>query len=39
MEFVASGKRNIKRDYEEKRDEYLALGVSEYWVIDRFGPP
>ena len=36
VEFVASGKRNIKRDYEEKRDEYLALGVSEYWVIDRF---
>jgi Uma2 family endonuclease len=20
----------------EKRDEYLAIGVAEYWVIDRF---
>jgi Uma2 family endonuclease len=25
-----------RRDYEEKRREYLALGVVEYWVIDRF---
>ena len=24
------------RDYEEKRDEYLAAGVKEYWIIDRF---
>lgn len=23
------------RDYEQKRDEYLAAGVREYWVIDR----
>ncbi len=36
VEFVSSGKRNRIRDYEEKRDEYLALGVREYWVIDRF---
>jgi Uma2 family endonuclease len=36
VEFVSEGKRDRKRDYEEKRDEYLALGVQEYWVIDRF---
>jgi Uma2 family endonuclease len=36
VEFVSQGKRNWLRDYEEKRREYLALGVKEYWVIDRF---
>ena len=36
VELVSSGKRNLIRDYEEKRDEYLAIGVREYWVIDRF---
>jgi Uma2 family endonuclease len=35
-EFVSTGKRDVKRDYEEKRDEYMAMNVSEYWVIDRF---
>lgn len=35
-EFVSSGKRHQKRDYEEKRDEYLAMNVQEYWVVDRF---
>jgi Uma2 family endonuclease len=35
-EFVSSGKRDRRRDYQEKRDEYLAIKVSEYWVIDRF---
>ncbi len=35
-EFVSAGKRDWKRDYEEKRDEYLEVGVREYWVIDRF---
>jgi Uma2 family endonuclease len=35
-EFVSAGKRNWLRDYEEKRDEYLELGVKEYWVFDRF---
>jgi Uma2 family endonuclease len=24
------------RDYEEKREEYLSIGVVEYWVFDRF---
>lgn len=36
VEFVSPGRRNWLRDYVQKRDEYLALGVREYWVIDRF---
>lgn len=36
VEFVSEGKRDRKRDYEEKRDEYMEIGVSEYWIIDRF---
>jgi Uma2 family endonuclease len=36
VEFVSEGKRSWRRDYVEKRDEYLALGVKEYWIIDRF---
>ncbi len=36
IEFVSPGRRNWRRDYVEKRDEYLAVGVKEYWVIDRF---
>jgi Uma2 family endonuclease len=36
IEFVSAGKRDRKRNYEEKRDEYLEVGVHEYWVIDRF---
>ena len=36
VEFVSAGRRNWLRDYEAKRDEYLAIGVKEYWVIDRF---
>jgi Uma2 family endonuclease len=35
-EFVSKRKRDRVRDYEEKRREYRAIGVSEYWVIDRF---
>ena len=36
VEFVSAGRRNAQRDYLEKRDEYLAAGVKEYWVFDRF---
>ncbi|MDR3619537.1 MAG: Uma2 family endonuclease [Paludisphaera borealis] len=36
IEFVSSGRRDAFRDYEEKREEYLAAGVKEYWIIDRF---
>jgi Uma2 family endonuclease len=36
VEFVSKRKRDRWRDYVEKRREYLALGVQEYWIIDRF---
>lgn len=36
VEIVSPGKRARQRDYEEKRNEYLAIGVGEYWIIDRF---
>ena len=29
-------RRDYQRDYEQKRTEYLGVGVAEYWVIDRF---
>ena len=35
-EFVSSGKSDRKRDYEEKRAEYMAIKVKEYWILDRF---
>jgi Uma2 family endonuclease len=36
VEFVSRSRRDWLRDYEEKRREYLAIGVAEYWIIDRF---
>jgi Uma2 family endonuclease len=36
VEFVSEGRRNRLRDYYEKRAEYLAAGIREYWIIDRF---
>lgn len=36
IEFVSKRRRDVLRDYEVKRDEYLAAGVQSYWVIDRF---
>lgn len=36
VEFVSARKRDFRRDYEAKRVEYLAIGVREYWIIDRF---
>jgi Uma2 family endonuclease len=36
VEFVSAGRRNRRRDYEEKRDEYEKAGLDEYWIIDRF---
>lgn len=36
VEFVSAQRRDMIRDYELKRDEYLAAGVKEYWIIDRF---
>lgn len=35
-EFVSRRKRDHIRDYEEKRREYPAAGVKEYWIIDPF---
>ncbi len=34
VEFVSERKRDWMRDYVLNRDEYLALGIREYWVID-----
>jgi Uma2 family endonuclease len=36
VEFVSKGRRNLLRDYVDKRREYLAAGVQEYWVLNRF---
>src|SRR6516162_1863153 len=36
VEFVSSGKRNRARDYVEKKQEYGAAGLKEYWIFDRF---
>jgi Uma2 family endonuclease len=36
VEFVSGSRRDWLRDYEEKRREYLALGIAEYWLVDRF---
>ncbi len=36
VEFVSEGKRHWTRDYVDKRAEYLALGMAEYWIFDRF---
>lgn len=36
IEFVSKSRRDFVRDYQEKRAEYLAAGVREYWIIDRF---
>jgi Uma2 family endonuclease len=36
VEFVSAGKRNRERDYIHKKREYMAVGIKEYWIIDRF---
>ena len=36
IEFVSAGKRNRHRDYVEKCNQYIACGVKEHWIIDRF---
>jgi Uma2 family endonuclease len=36
VEFVSGRKRDRVRDYETKRDEYRAIKIKEYWIIDRF---
>jgi Uma2 family endonuclease len=36
IEFVSNSQRDRKRDFIEKREEYAAAGVREYWIIARF---
>lgn len=36
VEFVSSSRRDRQRDYVEKKKEYMALGIAEYWIVDRF---
>ncbi|MCH8828371.1 MAG: Uma2 family endonuclease [Planctomycetes bacterium] len=36
VEFVSKSRRDRRRDYVLKRDEYMELGIPEYWIIDRF---
>jgi Uma2 family endonuclease len=36
VDFVSSGKRSWLQDYIKRGREYLKLGVSEYWIVDRF---
>src|SRR5438270_12155777 len=36
VEFVSRARRDRLRDYEEKRQEYMELGIGESWIIDRF---
>ena len=34
MEIVSPGAEARRRDYETKREEYLAYGLREYWIVD-----
>lgn len=37
VEVVSPGtesKDNYKRDYVDKRDQYAAIGIPEYWIVD-----
>jgi Uma2 family endonuclease len=34
LEIVSPDRESIKRDYDEKRVDYAALGVPEYWIVD-----
>lgn len=36
IEFVSDSSRDRRRDFVNKREEYAAIGVREYWIIDRF---
>jgi Uma2 family endonuclease len=36
MEVVSQGPSELHRDYIEKRQEYEAAGIPEYWIIDPF---
>ncbi|MEM9212855.1 MAG: Uma2 family endonuclease [Cyanobacteria bacterium P01_F01_bin.150] len=34
MEVVSPGSSNRARDYKDKRQQYEALGIPEYWLLD-----
>jgi Uma2 family endonuclease len=34
IEVVSPGAESERRDYVEKREEYLELGIKEYWIFD-----
>jgi Uma2 family endonuclease len=34
VEIPSPGARARRRDHAEKREEYLAIGVREYWIVD-----
>lgn len=36
IEIVSEGREAHDRDYVAKRQEYLAFGLLEYWIVDRF---
>ena len=36
MEIVSEGREARDRDYVAKRQEYLAYGLLEYWIVDPF---
>jgi Uma2 family endonuclease len=36
IEIVSEGREAHDRDYVAKREEYLAYGLREYWIVDRF---
>jgi Uma2 family endonuclease len=36
IEVVSRGKRARQRDYVTKRQEYLAYGLREYWIVDPY---
>lgn len=34
MEVVSAGPKSRRRDLDEKRSEYSAAGIAEYWIVD-----
>lgn len=34
MEVVSPDAKSVKRDHEEKRGDYAAAGIAEYWIVD-----
>jgi len=35
MEVVSEGSEAHERDYVTSREEYLAFGIREYWIVDQ----